>query len=179
MAKRKKRLKAIEIPCPIVGCRAYLFGDRLKVIVGLEPHHIRPEYRWHLSISHPDRYPTWDEIKAARYRFVPKEITMAMLLPPPDEYVNIDSNCFHLHQLHPEDEESFTGTDSSFPAGEKGEESHHGSTARRFGHSQNPPANGEPIIPATLGTSEAAKKALDAGSRRCSDAGGKAEVRPG
>lgn len=23
--------------------------------------------RWHLSISHPLRYPTWDEIKEARY----------------------------------------------------------------------------------------------------------------
>lgn len=55
--------------------------------------------RWHLSISHPMRYPKWDEIAAARYDLVPDHLTMAMLLPPRDEYVNLHKNCFHLHEL--------------------------------------------------------------------------------
>lgn len=60
---------------------------------------------FHLSICHktmqnlPGRYPTWDEIVDARYLFCPTNKTMAMLLPPPDEYVNIHSTTFHLWEL--------------------------------------------------------------------------------
>lgn len=53
----------------------------------------------HLSISHPMRYPNWDEIKDARYTLLPDEKTFAILLPPKAEYVNQHKNCFHLHEL--------------------------------------------------------------------------------
>lgn len=53
---------------------------------------------WHMSISHSERYPTWDEVSEARYRFVPDEVTMVMHLPPRGEYVNIHPNCFQLHE---------------------------------------------------------------------------------
>lgn len=66
----------------------------LVVIVSKDP----PSERWHLSISHPHRYPTWDEIRRARYDLLPDDITMAMLLPPKSEYVNVHPNCFHLHE---------------------------------------------------------------------------------
>lgn len=73
----------------------------LTVIVGQEPQ------GWHLSISHrtnevrprPKRYPSWDEIADARYRFVPDHVTMAMLLPPKEEYVNLHETTFHLHEI--------------------------------------------------------------------------------
>jgi hypothetical protein len=79
----------------------------LSVICGQEPHGSPPVARWHLSISHrtsevrprPGRYPHWDEIADARYRFCPAEVTMAMLLPPMAEYVNVHETTFHLHQL--------------------------------------------------------------------------------
>lgn len=51
--------------------------ERLRVIVAWEVGH-----GWHLSISHPSRYPTWDEIRDARYDLVPDGCTLAMLLPP-------------------------------------------------------------------------------------------------
>lgn len=75
----------------------------LQVIVALEP-----EIGWHLSISHASgprltRYPTWDEIADARYRFVPNDVTMAMLLPPREQYVNLMETCFHLHQIPTEE----------------------------------------------------------------------------
>ena len=54
---------------------------------------------WHLSISHPTRYPKWDEIKEARYALLPDDITVGMLLPPKDGYVNLHPNCFHLHEV--------------------------------------------------------------------------------
>lgn len=75
-------------------------GGHLSVFVS-------PDYGdgHHLSISHrywfdtawvPGRYPTWDEIVEIRYEFAAKDITMALLLPPKEEYVNLHSTTFHL-----------------------------------------------------------------------------------
>lgn len=62
---------------------------------------------FHLSISHrlsdgsrlPGRLPTWDELKDARYRFAPLDVTMVMHLPPQEEYVNVHETTFHLWEL--------------------------------------------------------------------------------
>lgn len=64
----------------------------------------RDEGLWHVSVSHPKRYPTWDELSSARERFVPDEITMAMYLPPRSEYVNLHDTCLHLWQAPADDE---------------------------------------------------------------------------
>ena len=87
----------IEVASPVANTRAFMFGP-CKVIVGQEPVGL-DGLSWHLSISHPDRYPTWDEIHEARYKFVPNEVTMAMILPPKEEYVNMHKNCFHLYEI--------------------------------------------------------------------------------
>jgi hypothetical protein len=84
-----------EIRSPIPNSRAFRWGD-LSVIVGKEP------TGWHISVAHPQRYPTWDEIKAARYDHTPHDITMAMILPPIEEYVNLHEHCFHLYQIRGE-----------------------------------------------------------------------------
>lgn len=96
-----------------------MHGRRVDdLIAGLEPGtrifqlgqcsvFISPPYLtmgWHMSISHPKRYPTWDEIAKARYELLPDTITMAMILPPTAEYVNTHPNCFHLHQIPGESE---------------------------------------------------------------------------
>jgi hypothetical protein len=60
------------------------------------------EGRWHLSISTPTRYPTWDEIADARYDLLPDALRMAMLLPPRAEYVNAHPYCFHLWETQDE-----------------------------------------------------------------------------
>jgi len=44
----------IEMSCPVPFCRAFRRGN-LKVFCGKEP------TGWHLSISHPGRYPSWKE----------------------------------------------------------------------------------------------------------------------
>jgi hypothetical protein len=93
--------ESIEIPSPVSGTKAYKFG-KCNVIVGREPTGLNFELRWHLAISHRWRYPTWDEIKAARYRYVPDQVTMAMILPPVVQYVNYHENCFHLHEIENE-----------------------------------------------------------------------------
>jgi hypothetical protein len=75
----------------------YRNGD-LAVIVADEP------TGWHLSISHPDRYPTWDEIADARYDLLNDHLTMALLLPPRRQYVNLQPNTFHLHEIESDDD---------------------------------------------------------------------------
>lgn len=91
----------IEIPCPDIGqptvfLRAYAKGD-VRIIVS---RNIYPDgLRWHLSISCKKRYPVWDEIRDARYALLPNDCTMAMLLPPKEQYVNIHPNTFHLHEI--------------------------------------------------------------------------------
>jgi len=56
---------------------------------------------WHLSIAHPNRYPTWDEIAKAWYETIPDADTRraCMVLPRRDEYVNIHTFCFQVHEL--------------------------------------------------------------------------------
>jgi hypothetical protein len=60
---------------------------------------------WHISISCPTRYPTWDEIYTAWYDLVPDaaNINGAIILPRKAEYVNAHPNCFHVYQLRDEE----------------------------------------------------------------------------
>jgi hypothetical protein len=61
---------------------------------------VTKEYgQWHLSIAHRARRPSWDEVAEARYRILPDGVTMAMLLPPMRDYLNIHENCYQLVQV--------------------------------------------------------------------------------
>jgi hypothetical protein len=98
--QKNQRFTITEIASVIPWARAYHMGD-CNVLVAKEPIKIRGIERemWHLSIAHPHRYPTWEEITFSRYRFLPDEAQMAMLLPPKRDYVNIHANCFHLYEI--------------------------------------------------------------------------------
>jgi hypothetical protein len=78
--------------------RIYVKGGN-RVLVAQEDRFGNGSKLWHLSISRTDRYPGWDEIKDARYTLLPLGFTFALLLPPPNEYVNVHPNCFHLWQI--------------------------------------------------------------------------------
>lgn len=87
------RWNEIKPPSGVSHCKAYLETyTNMTLFVGKE------HGRWHLSIAHPKRYPTWDEIRDARYLFVPNDVFMMMHLPPKKEYVNVHPNCFQLHE---------------------------------------------------------------------------------
>jgi hypothetical protein len=62
--------------------------------------------RWHMSIAHKHRYPTWLEISAAWYRCIPDAamITGGLMLPRLTEYVNIHNFCMHVIQIEEPDE---------------------------------------------------------------------------
>lgn len=55
--------------------------------------------RWHLSISTPSASPSYKEIKEARYRFIPNDVTMGQLFPPREEFVNLHPYCHHLWEI--------------------------------------------------------------------------------
>lgn len=95
-------MKVTDVPrrvgtCDVTGAAIFMLGE-CKVLVSdmVEREKLGG---WHISISHPDRYPTWDEIYSARYQLMPMSIDVAMYLPPPNEYVNVHSNCFHLWEV--------------------------------------------------------------------------------
>ena len=99
--KDHRQRQAYEKPCPVPGCRMFLWGV-CHVIIGVERVGATGEPLIHLSISHKTRYPTWDEIFSARYFFIPDVIPMAMMLPPKEEYVDLHPNCFHLWEIEEE-----------------------------------------------------------------------------
>jgi hypothetical protein len=50
-------------------------------------------------MSHPSRYPTWEEIGGMKEKFFGDDKTAMMVLPRKELYVNLDKNCFHLWQM--------------------------------------------------------------------------------
>lgn len=84
------------------GSRRWQMGD-CTVLLSREPAGPERSYLWHLSISCLDRHPTWDEIKTARYRLLPLELTFAIMLVPPDEYVNVPEQDHVMHLWEIED----------------------------------------------------------------------------
>lgn len=76
-----------------INTRAFRMGD-LSALVSQEP-----GMGWHMSVAHPERYPTWDEIAHLRYALLPEQVTMAMLLPPENEYINVHNHTFQLWQI--------------------------------------------------------------------------------
>ncbi|MBU2060078.1 MAG: hypothetical protein KKB38_20400 [Gammaproteobacteria bacterium] len=74
--------------------------NNLKVLFSPRELHTETDlgggYWKHLSISHPHRYPYWDEILNARNTFFSEIETVIQIMPPTKEYVNFHPNCFHL-----------------------------------------------------------------------------------
>lgn len=81
----------------MLGLRRFSMGEA-TILISRDPAGVNGERLWHLTISCPDRHPTWDEIKTARYRLLPADATFGMLLPPSEFYVNVPAQD-HVFQL--------------------------------------------------------------------------------
>jgi hypothetical protein len=118
-----KEKPIIEQPMPINVARA-LIAQGMKpeslrvftmgvcsIFVGQEPAGKNRELLWHLTISTPSRHPTWDEIKVARYRLLPADICVGILLPEARFYVNVpeQDHVFQLWEVRDEREVWTTG----------------------------------------------------------------------
>lgn len=53
---------------------------------------------WHLSISRKDKLPSYDELKTARYQFMPDIKYVVQIFPPKQDFVNEHPFCLHLWQ---------------------------------------------------------------------------------
>lgn len=52
----------------------------------------------HLSISHIDRYPTWEELKLIKDQLMGDNFAF-QAFPPKSHYVNLHENTFHLFKI--------------------------------------------------------------------------------
>ena len=58
----------------------------------------------HISLSHPSRLPTWEEVKEVREKVGDPKKFYVMVLPPKEYYVNLHPYCFHLWEVTSEKE---------------------------------------------------------------------------
>ncbi len=80
------------------GARMWRLGE-CSVIVSRDKVDLVFPARWHLSVSHRSRYPTWEEIGEARDRLIPKDVFMCMPFPPREHWLSYEPNCFHLWEF--------------------------------------------------------------------------------
>lgn len=70
----------------------------LRVIASVVDAGTHGSHQLHISVSRPDRDPTWSEIKAVRGAFFPPDIDAVMILPREEDYVNEHEHTFHVWQ---------------------------------------------------------------------------------
>lgn len=73
--------------------KAYVSDEGLRILYSKDQ--VQHGKLLHLSISHKDRYPSWDEIVETK-TVIMGDIDVMMILPKAIDYVNISENCFHL-----------------------------------------------------------------------------------
>lgn len=80
------------------GSRVQIYTDLdadTRVIVGMEPYLRDNVPRLHVSVSHPNRLPDWEEIKAIKAAFF-GDVEAMIVLPRKGQYVNVHQYCHHL-----------------------------------------------------------------------------------
>ena len=73
-----------------INLRGFIRSDELKVIVSLDAG------RHHISVSRPDRLPSWLELVECRFQVTPDDVFMIQCLPPREFWVNEHEFCLHL-----------------------------------------------------------------------------------
>ena len=64
--------------------------------------------RWHLSVSHRDRVPTWEELGIARDALLPRDVHFMLPHPPRRYWLNYNARVLHLWEMRdPELAEQF------------------------------------------------------------------------
>jgi hypothetical protein len=55
--------------------------------------------RWHLSVAHRERVPTWGELGFARDALIPADVWMMVPHPPREFWLNLDRRVLHMWQF--------------------------------------------------------------------------------
>ena len=81
--------------CPVPGGESFQTKDGLSIIKSIDK-----TPKWgellHVSMSRPDRYPSWNEIIEVKLHFFGDLKDSMMVIPKRTDYVNVHKNCFHL-----------------------------------------------------------------------------------
>jgi hypothetical protein len=72
--------------------RTYTGPNRLRVIAN------REHGEWHISVSHPDRYPSWDELRDVAWALHPERQFKVIVPPVGQPYTNAHYFCLHLYE---------------------------------------------------------------------------------
>ena len=82
------------VPEELVDAARYLSLMRLTVIESIEIH---AGERWHhVSLSRPDRLPSWYDVRMVKNLFIGDDREAYQVLPPESEYVNTHPFVLHL-----------------------------------------------------------------------------------
>lgn len=77
--------------------RAYRHTSGLTLIWSVSYERDGKAWR-HISLAHPNRLPTWDELRSIKEWICGPDGTAYKVLPPESEYVNENPHCLHLWQ---------------------------------------------------------------------------------
>jgi hypothetical protein len=69
----------------------------LRALIGREPV-VKGDPRWHISLSGPDRIPTWEELVAAAHDLRPG-VVFCIPMPPRSFWVNVHPHVLHLWEV--------------------------------------------------------------------------------
>lgn len=85
-------LVLIEVPTPLPFGHAYRGPNDMSVLESME------YGEWHLSVSQPDRYPTWDELRDVCWALHPGYDFKVQIPRQNRPYLNAHPHCLHLRQ---------------------------------------------------------------------------------
>lgn len=98
-----RELDAWRLPARVLnaipGVRAFKLGGCAVLVSRDEVPGLVVTLRWHISVSHATRFPTWEEIGAARDQLAPAEVCFCIPFPPRAWWLSIHPNCFHLWEI--------------------------------------------------------------------------------
>jgi hypothetical protein len=83
---RRGKLQAIVSRDDIAERNNVLFGGLI------------PDPRWHISLAHADRVPSWEELSRAGHELRPG-VTFVVGVPPRSWWINVHPNVLHLYEL--------------------------------------------------------------------------------
>lgn len=84
----------VHSPAPEI-MRAWRHRTALQVIISKSKTRDEREW-WHVSISRPDRMPTWQELCKVRKDFFTEDVEFYQVLPRRQDYVNVHTFCLHI-----------------------------------------------------------------------------------
>lgn len=88
--------------CPVPPPVVWRNGTDLQAMMGREP--VGPDkealedLRWHISITGPDRVPTWGEMVEAAHSLRPG-VVFCVPMPPRHWWINVHPDALHLWQI--------------------------------------------------------------------------------